>query len=137
MRFKINMEKPLNYGDNGEEQYLDENPLSLCPNSPNCVRISKYFKDIRPDQLMISVVTVLHKMKPAVMNPDTENRIVKSVFNVFIFKDDFEIAITGYENGAILHVRSSSRIGYGDLGVNKYRMNKFLIELDGVMGTDA
>lgn len=128
------MEKPLSYGDNGEEQYLDENPLSQCPNSPNCVRISKYFKDIRPDQLMISVVTVLHKMKPAVMNPDTENRTVKSVFNVFIFKDDFEIAITEYEDGAILHVRSSSRVGYGDLGVNKFRMNKFLIELEGVTG---
>lgn len=133
MGLNLDLKEPLEYGDNGKPQFLKENPFPLCPKSPNCVRLSKYFSNLRPDQLMISVVTALHKMKPAVVKPDTENRTIKSVFNVFIFKDDFEIAVTGYENGAILHVRSASRIGYGDLGVNKYRMNKFLIELQGAM----
>ena len=133
MGLQLTLKEPLQYGDNGEQEYLNENPLQNCPKSPNCLRLSKFFEDIRPDQLMLSVVNALHKMKPAVVKPDTENRTIKSVFNVFLFKDDFEIAITGYQEGSILHLRSASRIGYGDLGVNKYRMNKFLIELQGVI----
>jgi uncharacterized protein (DUF1499 family) len=42
---------------------------------------------------------------------------------VFKFVDDFEIRIDAEEHQ--LHIRSASRIGYSDLGVNRRRVEQF------------
>ncbi len=45
------------------------------------------------------------------------------------FKDDVTVAITRAEGGAVVNVRSKSRIGKGDLGTNARRIRAFQAEL--------
>lgn len=48
------------------------------------------------------------------------------VYRVVLFRDDLDLAVTPHEDGAVLHVRSESRTGRGDLGVNRRRVNALL-----------
>lgn len=50
---------------------------------------------------------------------------------VFRFKDDFVIEVRPAETGAAVHMRSKSRDGRGDLGVNAARIEAFFNELGG------
>lgn len=50
---------------------------------------------------------------------------------VFRFKDDFVIEVRATENGqSVVHMRSRSRDGYGDFGVNAARIRAFLGRLE-------
>lgn len=107
------------------------NPLPPCPDSPNCVRITRML----PDSLQPAwerVRTALREMKPYRMEvlPD-ENRI-ETVFMVVFFQDDLVIQLEPSRNGdgTLLHIRSASRIGYSDLGVNTRRVRRLLEQLD-------
>lgn len=48
---------------------------------------------------------------------------------VFRFKDDVTITISREGEGAVVNVRSHSRIGKGDLGTNARRIRRFQAEL--------
>ena len=61
---------------------------------------------------------------------DPESRRLDAVFTVFLFKDDVALRIEPHDDGAALHIRSASRTGYSDLGVNKRRVKKFFAELE-------
>lgn len=119
----------IHYGDNGDAKLINRNPISPCPDSPNCVRLSKQYS-IDVKDLIENVEKVLKKMGAVKIDINKEKYHISSVFRVFIFKDDMLIDSETYESGSILHIRSSSRVGYGDLGVNKRRVKKFLRELD-------
>ncbi len=62
------------------------------------------------------------------MTPET--RRIDAVFTVFLFKDDVALAIEPHEEGAALHIRSASRVGYRDFGVNRRRVKRFFAELE-------
>ena len=47
---------------------------------------------------------------------------------IFGFVDDVVIRITKMENGIRIDLRSASRVGLGDLGVNADRIRKFILE---------
>ena len=57
-----------------------------------------------------------------------EIRAVAST-TVFRFKDDVTIAISHEGGGALVNVRSRSRVGKGDLGTNARRIRRFQAEL--------
>lgn len=44
----------------------------------------------------------------------------------FIFRDDLTAMVLPDSSGVVVHVRSASRTGYSDLGVNKRRVNRLL-----------
>jgi uncharacterized protein (DUF1499 family) len=48
---------------------------------------------------------------------------------VFRFKDDITITIAGESEGALVNVRSRSRIGLGDFGTNARRILRFQADL--------
>ena len=48
---------------------------------------------------------------------------------VFRFKDDVTITLTHEGEGALVNVRSHSRIGKGDFGTNARRIRRFQVEL--------
>jgi uncharacterized protein (DUF1499 family) len=47
-----------------------------------------------------------------------------------VFKDDVQIAVDSMESGSRLHVRSASRVGQSDLGVNRRRVQRLLRHLE-------
>ena len=61
----------------------------------------------------------------ASIESDPMARRVDAVFSVFLFEDDVAVMITPQTTGSALHIRSASRTGYSDLGVNRRRVQHF------------
>ncbi len=104
----------------------DRNPLDACPDSPNCVRSTSEFH-VPIDEVRKAVLEVLESMKAESVEESGDDRI-HAVFRiaVFGFRDDVDISLEENEDsGTIVHVRSASRTGYSDLGVNSRRVNRF------------
>ena len=103
---------------------VTDNQLAPCPNSPNCV---SSFATV-PDQAIAPLAANIEQIKKAVVQLD-EAVIVESTPNylhaeftssIFKFVDDVEFlwdAQTG-----VTQLRSASRLGYSDLGVNRERI---------------
>lgn len=104
-----------------------KNPLPACPNSPNCVRITVE-AEMNCDHLFKQLLQILKKMGVHEMNTDTNSKKIDAVFRIpfFGFKDDVIIQIEEANSVSYLHIKSASRVGYGDLGVNRRRVNRIL-----------
>ena len=58
------------------------------------------------------------------INAELENYIASTFSSsIFGFVDDFEIRIDSIKK--VIHIRSASRVGYGDVGVNRKRTELF------------
>ena len=101
-----------------------ENPLPPCPDVPNCVRETRHFK-APPDKLFSKTLKALYAIKPATVEVDEDAHRIDAVFRILLFKDDVVLKVEPYEAGAVVHVRSESRLGRGDLGVNRRRVDRF------------
>lgn len=103
-----------------------ENPLPACPDSPNCIRTTKQINH-SIDTVFTASVEALEKMGPIKMKISKEHHKIKAVFRVFIFKDDLILQLTPNDTtSTYLHIRSASRTGKSDLGVNTRRVKTFL-----------
>lgn len=107
----------------------DPNPLPRCPDSPNCERESRTFS-LAPGALFEQAQQALQAMNPAELSVQPADRRAQAVVRVFFFKDDVEIAVTSTGEGATLHIRSASRTGHSDLGVNRRRVKRFFRALE-------
>ena len=109
-----------------------KNPLPPCPDSPNCIRITK--KIGRPaDVAWQAAVDALKNIDPEHINLSRDQWKIDSVFRVFFFRDDMVLQLTEDRDApgsSYLHIRSASREGYSDLGVNTRRVRAFLDELE-------
>ncbi len=114
----------------GEAPGMSEGRLTECPAKPNCV-CSEYKSDadhyIEP--VIIPVITadtpkiLRESIKEAGGKIQKESReYIAATFSssVFGFVDDLECRIDYAKNE--IHFRSASRVGYGDLGVNRKRV---------------
>lgn len=112
-----------------DHQPLDSNPISTCPDSPNCVRLSI---KMEPDseRLFEASMDALREMGAEDLDSNSDSLKIDAVFKipVFGFRDDFHVQVTeGPSDGVtFLHVSSRSRTGKGDLGVNRRRVKLFL-----------
>lgn len=107
-------------------------PFEPCPETPNCEIDSAEFS-VQPARLFEAVLETLRSMRVFEVKSDPEQLEVDAVFRirVFGFKDDFKIRIEETTTGnSELYVRSSSRVGYSDLGVNRRRIHKFFNKLE-------
>lgn len=81
-----------------------------------------------------AVQSTLAAMGPISMNVRPTDRSVRTVFRVaLLFKDDVDVAIRpdGPTGGSsVLHIRSASRVGKSDLGVNRRRVDRFFHQLE-------
>jgi uncharacterized protein (DUF1499 family) len=112
---------------------IENGNLKKCPSSPNCV--STFDDDeehsIKPAPYTGSsaeakkrILSALGKMKRVVVVTDTENYIrCEFRSTLFRFVDDVEFYLP--ENEKIIHMRSASRTGYSDMGVNRKRIEEF------------
>jgi uncharacterized protein (DUF1499 family) len=70
------------------------------------------------------LIAIVSKLRGATIVEQQENRYLRVEFRSLIFRfvDDFELSIS--ESEGVTHVRSASRVGYGDLGVNARRVER-------------
>ena len=104
--------------------------LAPCPESPNCV--SSFAKDAehRIDPLRFSGTpgTVMQELKTHLSSLDRvrivtlEDNYVYAEFTSLLMRyvDDVEFLLVAEDR--VLHFRSASRVGYGDMGVNRERI---------------
>ena len=102
------------------------NPLPECPTSPNCERISTAH-EVPADRLFTSTRNALAALGPVTLEADADSMRAHAVYRVaLVFKDDVDVAVDTTTGGSILHVRSASRVGHSDLGVNRRRVQRLL-----------
>lgn len=106
--------------------------LSPCGSEPNCVcsdcpNSSKGYIDpidLRDlDQPISFCREVIQRMGADIVAEETNYLHAAFSSRIFGLVDDFEIRIDNETK--LLHIRSQSRVGYSDLGVNKKRAQKF------------
>ncbi len=114
----------------------DANPLPPCPGTPNCERQSHAF-DADAETLFGAVQEVLAVMNPVEVTAEAERYHVDAVFRVIFFRDDLALRVEPRDTGSTLHIRSASRTGRNDFGVNRRRIERFLDTLRGVMGEEG
>ncbi|MFT2091549.1 DUF1499 domain-containing protein [Paraglaciecola sp. 2405UD69-4] len=114
--------------------------LTPCPEKPNCV--SSFAKDkahyIAPIQhtgtaldIKNDIFNVLKNM-PNSMATQTQDNYVRAEFTskVFRFVDDVEFYFPDTEtNNTTIHIRSASRVGHSDFGVNQERVEQIRSQL--------
>lgn len=108
--------------------------LPPCPDSPNCVSTQALREDaqhyIEPitytgsaadaRQRLLDVIAAMSRTK-IVTNEET---YIHATFTSLIFRfvDDVQFVID--DETKTIHFRSASRVGYGDMGVNRKRMEE-------------
>ncbi|MFP4228825.1 MAG: DUF1499 domain-containing protein [Salinivenus sp.] len=101
-----------------------DSPLPPCPETPNCERTARSYA-AAPEDLFEAAQIALEALGPVELQIRPEERRASAVVRVaFLFKDDVDVAVEPRENGSTLYVRSASRVGYSDLGVNQRRVNR-------------
>ena len=106
--------------------------LAPCPDSPNCVsslapddkhKIEPLSYQGSRKQAREKIKAVIQKMENARLVTDTDDYLhVEFRSRWFKFVDDVEFWLP--ENLNLIHIRSASRLGYSDFGVNRKRTER-------------
>jgi uncharacterized protein (DUF1499 family) len=106
--------------------------LGACPDSPNCISTEANDREHRMEPLSFrgSAREAVEKIKAVIASlprtrivDESENYLhVEFTSALFRFVDDVEFLIN--EPAATIHFRSASRVGHGDLGANRRRMEQ-------------
>jgi uncharacterized protein (DUF1499 family) len=104
--------------------------LLPCPSSPNCVcsQTSDSLHEIPPLSFTSTPEQAFSKLKTVIESLPRTKIIIESEDYLYAefksglmgFVDDVEFYLD--RNSNIIHLRSASRLGYGDLGVNRQRI---------------
>jgi uncharacterized protein (DUF1499 family) len=120
----------------------NKNELQPCPDKPNCVSsVTSDEHAIAPFQLKDvsrfnreQLVEALKHLDNNISVIHDEHRIHAEITSrVFGFVDDLDLIINSEQQ--IIHVRSASRTGYYDFGVNRRRVEKLrtLLKSEGII----
>ena len=114
-----------------------EKQLPPCPSSPNCVssQATDVGHFIAPFKIVGAAEDAWAALKNAllsqsrtVITEESGGRLhAQATSLVFRFVDDIDVILDG--DAKLLHIRSASRIGYGDFGVNRKRMERLRSQL--------
>lgn len=112
---------------------LVDGRLAQCPGTPNCV-CSEYASDsghvVEPlvyssahaSQVMPRLKTVIRDMGGIIQREQPDYLAASFTSSLFRFVDDLEIRIDAERQ--TIHLRSASRVGHGDAGVNRERVER-------------
>lgn len=113
------------------------NKLALCPDSPNCVSSQASDSDhyiepfkIKGEEKEAWAVfqKVLSGQKRTVITETSSQSLHAEVTSlVFRFVDDVQAILDA--DAGLIHIRSASRVGYSDLGVNRKRVESLRQQL--------
>lgn len=105
--------------------------LAACPGSPNCVcshdtdpqhAITPLSYATEPDTALQRMVDIVGALGGKVVERRDGYLRAEFTSRLLRFVDDVEFYIPPTES--IIHIRSASRIGYSDLGVNRQRVEQ-------------
>ena len=109
-----------------------DNRLSPCPSTPNCVSSLSEDKShyVEPltymgtlEEAREKLISVIHSMKRTEIVTAEMNYIHATIKSaLFRFVDDVEFSFD--DQRKVIDVRSASRTGYSDLGVNRKRVEE-------------
>jgi uncharacterized protein (DUF1499 family) len=111
--------------------------LSSCPTSDNCVVSQNadskhaidpitYHRDRdAAREILLKVLSVVPRTEVIEQTPNYIHALSKS--RIFKFVDDVEFYLP--PNESVIHLRSASRVGESDLGVNRRRMEQIRLAL--------
>lgn len=107
----------------GEAIGLVDGQLAPCPSAPNCVASEdSESDDKRIEPLPVGawphLASVIAEMGGIVVKQNDEYISAEFSSDTFKFVDDVEFRLTK----EVIHIRSASRVGYSDNGVNGARM---------------
>lgn len=115
--------KPSNIG-------VTSGQLAPCPDTPNCVnsqsenplhRIKPIAYSSTPEQAMADLKTLIENLEQGKIITNTKNYLyIEFTSSFWGFVDDVEFLID--TNTQVIQVRSASRLGKSDLGVNRKRV---------------
>lgn len=121
-----------------------EKKLLPCPESPNCVSsqaidgghfIEPFKFSGQPDTVWAELKNALLLQSRTVITLDAENTLHATATSlIFRFVDDIDVIMD--TNAKLIHIRSASRTGYGDFGVNRKRVEELLARLKQVGAID-
>ncbi len=108
------------------------NRLAPCPTSPNCVSSQAHDREQRVEPLRYDgeaaaalqrLVVLLQDMpRTRVVGRDATRVHAECTSLLFRFVDDVDFVLD--DAAQVIHVRSASRVGYSDLGVNRRRVER-------------
>lgn len=112
--------------------------LSPCPKSPNCVSsqaqsdnshfIAPFTIKTASSEAWAAIKKVLKNQSRTIISKETDEVIEAEVTSlVFRFVDDVQILLD--KQAGLIHIRSASRTGHSDLGVNRKRVEKLRVQL--------
>lgn len=109
---------------------VNNGKLAPCPNSPNCVssqstdaqhQIAPLTFTTNPQQAIANLKNIIQSLPRTKIITETEDYIYAEFKSALMgFVDDVEFYLDPQAN--IIHVRSASRLGQSDLGVNRQRI---------------
>ena len=100
--------------------------LSKCVIPTNCLLIEWKFDNVKKSyDKLIDIAESLPRVKVVERTENYWHGVVRSL--IFRFPDDLEIL--KIPNKGIIQVRSASRLGLGDLGVNRNRVENLYSQL--------
>ena len=112
---------------------INNNRLMPCPSSPNCVssQETKASHSVEPIRYTVSrkqakdaVISILEDF-PRTRVATIHDNYIHAEFRsrIFSFVDDMEFLFD--EDAPLIDIRSASRVGYSDMGVNRKRVEAF------------
>ncbi|HEY9796645.1 MAG TPA: DUF1499 domain-containing protein [Leptolyngbyaceae cyanobacterium] len=123
--------RPTNIG-------VQSGQLAPCPSTPNCVnsksqdaehRIEPLTYNSTPTEAMAGLKTVIQNQERTKIITETENYLYAEFTSKLMgFVDDVEFLLD--DTAKVIHVRSASRLGKSDLGVNRQRIETIRAKLN-------
>lgn len=113
----------LDYFGKGERQeWYPSRQLEAFPD------IQPIMSNLNPDEAFLKALSVGETMGWEIVSTDPTARRFEGTARtpVFRFVDDTVVVVTAAPNGSRIDVRSVSRVGVGDIGVNANRIREFI-----------
>ena len=123
--FNFSGTRPNNLG-------VKDGKLAACPGTPNCVSSQSEDPQSKIDPLpMVSIAdlkTIVENMERTTIIEVTDNYLYAEFKSKLMgYVDDVEFYLDSGAN--VVHVRSASRLGKSDLGVNRKRIEEIRSQL--------
>ncbi len=133
----LTLTSSLIFSDTAWATGMDHGHLSACPASDNCVvsqdadakhTIEPIPYHVTRDQMRETLLKVLSVVPRTEVVEQTDNYIhALSKSRIFQFVDDVEFYLP--PNESVIEMRSASRVGESDLGVNRRRLEQIRLAL--------
>jgi uncharacterized protein (DUF1499 family) len=111
---------------------VKDGKLAACPGSPNCVNSQSQNSEFKiaplPAMAIADLRKVIEGMERTTIVEQTDNYLYAEFKSKLMgYVDDVEFYLDPNEN--VIHVRSASRLGKSDLGVNRTRIEEIRAKL--------